>query len=104
MIEGAPKFNGLAVLEIEAMNYASEGGPSLVAHAAFINTKTGETYGRTTCRRWSKETMRRLEEFKQAIEQDIGKMVFEGEPSGLTKSPEDMGGIAEHAAGDATQI
>jgi hypothetical protein len=48
--------------------------------------------------------MRRLEEFKQSIEQDIGKMVFEGEPYGLTKPPEDMGGIAEHAAGDATQI
>lgn len=104
MIEGVPKFNAIAVLEIEAVDYTREGGPSLVAHAAFVDTKTGSTYGKTTCRQWSKGTLEKLDELKKALERDFGKMVFAGEPGGITKSPEEVGGIGEHASGDARQI
>lgn len=74
-VEGIPVFDALAILEIEKVDYR-EGSPSLVAHAAFVNTKTGRTHGRTTGRQWSKETLAKLEELKESMEHDMARQHF----------------------------
>lgn len=97
-VQGVPAFNAIAVLQIEEVDFHREGGPRLVAHGAFINTRTGVTYGKTTCAQWSKETMGKLEEFRAALEKDLAALVFEQEatPSLRTDSAPEPGGIGEH--------
>lgn len=79
MVEGVPAFNAVAVLQIETIDYRAGNSPALVAHAAFVNTHTGKTYGSTTCRAWSKETLDLLDELRLAIEQDVARLVFQPE-------------------------
>lgn len=75
-VEGTPRFNAVALMEIETIDYRA-GQPALVAHAAFINTENGVTYGKTTGRScWSKETLNILAELRAAMERDIASAVF----------------------------
>lgn len=105
-VEGVPVFNALAVLEIEKIDYR-EGSPSLVAHAAFVNTKTGRTHGRTTGRQWSKETLSKLEELKECMERDMGRQHFGDGMADATTSTapsKEPVGIGEHLGDDARSI
>lgn len=74
-VEGTPAFNAVAVLEVAPIKFT--GDVELVAKAAYVNTKTGNTYGSVTCRRWSKETLDKLQELRAAMERDVAAMVFE---------------------------
>ena len=102
MIEGTPAFNGLAVLEIEGVDFMQEGGPAMTAHAAFVNSKNGKTYGRTSCRVWSEKTKDLLKQLREAMEEDIAGMVFESGESASTSGSGSssigggIGGLAEH--------
>ena len=93
-------------MEIEEVSFATN-AIALVAHGAFVNTKTGQTYGQTTCRHWSKETMSRLKALREAMEIDMAALVFEGASSAPSDSRgiamPDPGGIGEHA-GHTTDV
>jgi len=97
---GVPAFNAVAVLDIDAISFI---GPSihLVAHAAFVNTNTGDSYGETTCTNWSPNTFEKLKELRAAMELDVAAKVFETDTVGaLAGSPvaASVGdGIGEHA-------
>lgn len=99
-IAGSPKFNALTLLEIEAIDFSNR-GHSITAHGAFIDTKTGATYGSTTCTHWSKQTLDALEELRNHMEQDMANLVFEMEGTTASGGPlfdPEPGGIGEHAA------
>lgn len=102
-VQGVPAFDAIALLEIDGIGFAAR-GVELVAHGAFVNTKTGVTYGRTTCRQWSKRTLDLLQELRDAMETDMAALVFE--PTGGAPSAprglafQDPGGIGEHAGRD----
>jgi hypothetical protein len=99
VIEGTPVFNGLAVLEVEGIDFMQEGGPAMLAHAAFVNSKNGKTYGRTSCRVWSEKTKALLTQLRESMEEDMANTVFEGGSEKVsaggpvTKEP---GGLGEH--------
>lgn len=72
---GTPAFNAVSVLKIEAIDFAAQSSP-IVAHAAFVNTETGRTYGRTQCQHWSKATLDKLAELRALMDADVAAMVF----------------------------
>ena len=72
---GTPAFNAVAVLRIEAIDFAAQSSP-VVAHAAFVNIETGRTYGRTQCQHWSKATLEKIAELRALMETDVAAMVF----------------------------
>lgn len=94
-VEGVPKFNAVVLLEIESVSFAMQ-DVSLIAHGAFVDTRTGSTYGRTTCRRWSTETLDKLKELRVAMEQDLAALVFEGEGKKSAVALATPSGIGEH--------
>jgi fructose/tagatose bisphosphate aldolase len=99
-VKGVPAFDAVALTEIEAINFIAN-DVALVAHGAFVNTATGNTYGSTTCRRWSQSTIDKLKELREAMEQDLAALVFHGTDASVTQSKGLLagpGGIAEHAA------
>ena len=105
-VEGTPVFNALAILEIEKIDYR-EGSPSLVAHAAFVNTKTGRTHGRTVGRQWSKETLAKFEELKDSMERDMSRQHFSDGTVDATTSAtpgKEPTGIGEFIGDDARSI
>jgi hypothetical protein len=74
---GIPRFNALTILEIEGIDYRA-GAPALVAHAAFVDTRTGKTFGSTVGRvGWSAMTLAKLEELRLSMEEDMARLVFE---------------------------
>lgn len=77
-VMGVPNFNAVAVLEIDAINFVHT-NVQLVAHAAFINTDNGNTYGETTCTHWSQNTIDKLHQLREAMEYDVGAMVFQND-------------------------
>lgn len=103
---GTPAFDAIAIVEVTGIDFTDK-ATALVAHGAFINTKTGATYGKTTCQRWSKGTLAKLEELRVLMEQDMAAMVFESDQTaaGPLQSWEPTG-IGEHAKapGDAASI
>ena len=107
-VQGTPAFDAVALLEVEAINFVHT-NVRLVAHGAFVSTKTGNTYGSTTCERWSKQTIELLKSLRESMENDLAALVFEtGSVTSSTSSGglmlPDPGGIGEHAGkGDADQ-
>lgn len=101
MIRGQPIFDGLAVMEFSC-NFLGE-TVHLEAKAAFVQTsdvgehKGGITHGSTIGTRWSVETMKKLNELRDAMEQDLAQRHFRdagaGAP-GITAG--DVGGIGEN--------
>jgi len=75
-IQGVPKFDAVALMRIDAIDF-TVGSPQLVAHGAFVASVSGSTFGRTTCRHFSKNTMLKLEELRNAMEEDLAALVFE---------------------------
>lgn len=106
-IQGVPKFDALALLEIEAIRFNGT-SPAVVAHAAYVNLTDGNTYGRTTCRNFSKATMDKLIELRECMEQDMAALVFESSEAHASNDgalgPKPVGGISEYlgAADKAT--
>lgn len=102
---GVPKFNAITILDIDAINFASV-NVHLVAHAAFVSTEDGNTYGEHTCTRWSANTIEKLKELRAAMEMDVAAQVFQANSANvLTGGPavhETSDGISEHA-GIATE-
>lgn len=74
---GAPRFNGVAVGEIE-VNLL---GPSIhiKTTSAYTNVDTGERFGRLVKEgNWSDETMKRLLALLESLENDLCNDTFEG--------------------------
>ena len=86
-------------MEMEGLDF-TQNNLRLVATAAFVNSDTGVTYGKTECVRWSKPTLDLLKELRTSMELDIAAMVFV-QGSAPTGGPlaAVMSGIGEHAAG-----
>lgn len=113
--EGTPNFNAIAILEIEKLDWRA-GHPAIMAKAAFINTRNGKTYGHaslSSC--WTKETLDLLEQLRTAMEQDMGRYLFDdvqtaaAQPEIPTPQPKQhIGerplGIGEELEVDAKQI
>lgn len=110
-VRGVPDFDGVAVLQIEAIDFSTT-DVRLIAHAAFVNLTNGNTYGETTVSRWSKPTLDLLAMLRQSMEQDVAGIVFmqdtaapaHGQAESLAHRPPT--GIGEHAtqASEATSI
>lgn len=107
-VQGTPDFDAIAVLDIDAISFVGPtAGTGLVAHAAFVNTKNGNTYGETEGRIWSKETWDKLAELRASMERDIALRVFvqatsSGRPA-MTKEPTGLGEQARQQH-DAEQV
>jgi hypothetical protein len=99
-IQGTPAFDAIALLDIDAISFTTV-DPNLTGHAAFVDLKTGNTYGETKlCSRWSKATMAALADLRACMEQDIADVVFvndsmPNQATGLAARPPE--GIGEHA-------
>jgi len=78
MINGSPKFDGLAIGNIEA-DFTKQ-TIQLKAVAGFVNTTTGDTHGWTRGEGgvWSTDTLQRLKELREAMERDLANLHFEG--------------------------
>jgi predicted flap endonuclease-1-like 5' DNA nuclease len=112
MIRGTPIFDGVALMEFSCTFYNLSNLPAekphLDAKAAFVQTrdvgerKAGATHGSTTCTRWSAATMKKLDELREAMEQDLAQRHFEN--AGATPAAginlQDIGGIGENLADD----
>jgi hypothetical protein len=110
MIRGTPKFDGVAIAE-GSFNFLGT-GPALVGKAAFVSTKTGDTYGWTKNEVWSRATIEKLQELRALMEIDLGLRHLEGGgeslagpatlagPSGGLR---DLGGLGDHLSGDGTR-
>lgn len=104
---GIPAFNAITILRIDAIDFSVQGGGAIVAHGAFVNTTNGNTYGKTSCQRWSKVTLDKIAELRAAMEEDLARLVFV-QPQGTLPSLEqaEPGGIGEdlRGNGDAQQV
>jgi hypothetical protein len=101
MVRGQPLFDGLAVMEFTCD--LTRETVHLEAKAAFVQTtdvgehKAGKTHGSTTCTHWSSNTMKKLLELREAMEQDLAHRHFKDVfPASAGISPEDVGGIGEN--------
>lgn len=99
MIEGTPRFNGLAVATITAD--WTKTTIELKAKAAFLNVVTKQTHGWTQGEGgiWSQETMELLTSLRNSMEQDLSRLHFgdglsAASPQGRTSALPD--GIGEH--------
>jgi hypothetical protein len=103
-VSGTPLFNAVTLLEMEGVSWAAM--PVLVGHAAYVNTNTGKTYGRTTIKSgWSEETLRLLDALRGSMEEDVAKLVFEsGSGTGISLTPAAPGGIGEHLHEETDQV
>lgn len=109
MIQGAPKFDGIAVGSLEAMLI----GPNktLKAKAAFVNSKSSATHGWTEKSSWSPAVFAKLKELTELMESELALDHFEGATAmGVPSAKkgvefEEAGGLGEHLRnGDAPSI
>ena len=109
MIPGSLKASGIAIGEFTANILGHT--VKLVAKAAFVDPRTGQTHGWTSCESWTPSTMEKMREFIEAMEQDLGRQHFHdfapaaggvadvAKPAGIP-----AGGIGEHVGGDGEQV
>lgn len=93
-IQGTPLFDAIQLMEISAIKFTTGSVPQFRARGAFVNTVTGNTYGQTSCIRFSPTTMLALKSFQEAVEQDLANLVFEDTEKHKVVAPE-PGGIGE---------
>lgn len=107
-IQGVPKFDGVVLMEIGPIDFRQGQSPALTAKGAYVNLATGDTYGSTTCRQFSQNTRLKLQELKDAMEQDLASLVFDTQNANSavddSAGAAPKGGIAEYLAsgGDAS--
>ena len=95
MIKGTPGFDAIAIMEVDNIKF-TEGPPAMIAHAAFVNTSNGKTYGRTVGRNWSARTMAILEELRSSMEADMAETVFDSaDLPGTLGTSTNVAGIGE---------
>ena len=93
-VQGTPKFDAVALMRIDAIDF-TVGSPQLVAHGAFVASTSGSTFGRTTCRHFSKNTLLKLEELRNAMEEDLAALVFEDGPDVQATAEPALQGLRE---------
>lgn len=77
MIQGSLKADGLTLMEISSVSFlAGAANPKMQAKAAYVSSVTGATLGYFHHENWSKETLQRLAELKQSMEQDLADLYF----------------------------
>lgn len=108
-IEGHPKFNTLALATV-SVNFLKP-TLELKAVAAFTDSESGHTHGWTRGDGgvWSKETLKKLQELKLSMEQDLAALHFEGatKPGSTTASQKGLGfsgGLLEHLGEEAPSV
>jgi len=105
-VTGTPRFNQLAVGEIEVDFTSSP--IKIDVTAAFVDSKTGETHGWTKGYGgiWSEETRKKLVELRELMELDLSKLHFDKAGSATTTKGVEFepGGISEHLDKDAQQV
>ena len=106
MVKGTPRFDGIALCD-GTFNLLSTAA-TLTAKAAFVDNTTGKTHGWTEVRAgWSKETLRKLKELQESMENDLAGVHFTGSSSSFNDSDGEGAppGLGEHLrTGDAPQI
>ncbi len=106
-VVGVPKFDAVVLMSIEAINF-TQGSPALVGHGAFVSTVTGDTFGKTTCRHFSKNTLIKLAELRAAMEEDLATLVFESDDTAARQfestTEEPRGLREEHGTTDAESV
>jgi len=98
---GTPEFDGITLTTIEVDMITR----SLVAKAAFVNTKTGATHGWTegTGTIWSAETKAAVAALAASMEKDLAVLHFGGTRESTGFSSAATSGLGEHLAdGDPT--
>jgi len=100
MREGTPNFDGVLVGELSVSFIDS---PSVLsAKAAFVNRSTGRTHGWTSNAQWSPATLRKLQELRDAMEDDLAEIHFregrtaQGGAPGLNLTPKRPPGLGDH--------
>lgn len=108
-IKGVPKFDAIALGDLAAD--FKKATISLNGMAAFVDSETGLTHGWTKGEGsvWSKETMLKLQELKEAMETDFARLHFGEETiqtDGSKKGPglKFPSGIGEHVGVDASSV
>ena len=85
-VSGLPKFNAVALLEVEPLNFMPN-QLKLIGKGAFVSTETGHTYGYTSMQTgWSRETLAALEALRGLMERDMAELVFK-EVSAVLPTP-----------------
>lgn len=103
---GTPKFDLLIISDIR-VEYKGGTDSTLAATAHYASSVTGQTHGWTRSQSgWSAETLNKLAELRESMENDIAARDFDG---GSASSPQkqeaglSLGGIGEHVGTDAPQ-
>lgn len=94
-VQGTPRFDAVQLMEISAIKFTAGGEPQFVARGAFVNTITGNTFGQTSCIRFSQNTRLALKAFQEALEQDLANLVFEDASKLEAPQQPEPGGIGE---------
>lgn len=106
MVTGTPIFSALVIAKIE-VDFTGT-AHSMKAIAVYVNTDTGQSHGSTTAsgQEWSQETLKRLTELRQSMEEDMAAKHFARDSvNGRAKPGLQMPtGLSEHLDGDAPSV
>jgi hypothetical protein len=98
MIQGNPKFDGIAVAKIEIDFLKNP--VHIDVQAAFVNVKTGDTHGWTRgAPGWSDDTRLLIKSLRESMERDLASTHFAGSGVAVTGSAttsSSSGGLSEH--------
>lgn len=108
-VKGVLKFNSIAVSELNADFMKAT--IVLKAVAAFVDSETGETHGwsRGDGTVWSKDTLKKLQELRSAMERDLGRIHFTEDSVASNGEDKKPGlnfpkGIGEHLGSEAPSV
>lgn len=108
-VKGVPKFDAITLGDFTAD--FKKATISLSGVAAFIDSETGMTHGWTRGNGpvWSKDTMKKLQELKEAMEEDLARIHFGEESIQVhgTKTKPGLklpSGLGEHVGRDAPSV
>lgn len=78
-------------------------GPShtMTVKARLVSTKTGGSFATMTVQHWSPATIKKLEELRLCMEEELELLFFDEGGTGTTSSSSrEIGGLGEHLDGD----
>jgi hypothetical protein len=106
-VSGTPKFNALTVAKLDADFLRPT--ISLKSTAAFVDEGTGHTHGWTEGAGdvWSDATMKKLDELKKSMEEDLAARHFSGISTTSSPNPVDPSldqGLSEYLGDDTPSI